>query len=547
MFDLWDKIQETLHLKPQRSFTGGIAHNNQFKLTASQPTVACAMPEMLIHPIKQHIGDPCEPVVSVGDRVLRGQVIAKAQGYVSVPIHASTSGVVERIEEHTIPHPSGLGLTSIFIKPDGLDEVDESLHPLPNYRSVDAVELRERIRNAGVAGLGGAVFPTFIKLVHDGKNPIETVILNGIECEPWLTCDHQLMIEKAHEIITGMDIILHLVDCKKGVIAVEDNKPDAVAVLQKALADMGLTQISIEVLPTKYPQGSEKQLIQVITGKEVPSGSLPLQVGVLSTNVGTSKAIYDAVCLGEPLTERIITVSGDAVPKPANMSVRLGTSMQFLLTQCGVDDFAGIKVVHGGPMMGELLSNDDAPVVKASNGILAMSQALLKRAHFDEEPCIRCGDCGEVCPAGLMPNLLAQHFKEDQFERAQDYNLFDCIECGACSYVCPSHIPLVHYFRYGKGQVAQIQREKAFAEESRMRSEKRDARLAKELAEKEEKRRIAKEKKEARAKALAEKQAAEDATSSVEAGSAGKSSVETVNENTDKDESKEVNKPGETS
>ncbi|HIP07733.1 MAG TPA: electron transport complex subunit RsxC [Mariprofundaceae bacterium] len=512
MFDIWHKIQQTLHINTTSGFTGGLVHNNQYKLTGGYPIVACPMPELLMHPIKQHIGDPCEPIVVVGERVLKGQVIAKAQGYLSVPIHASTSGTVEKIGEHAIPHPSGLGMTSIFIKPDGLDEVDESLHPLPNYRSVDVVELRERIRHAGLAGLGGAVFPTFIKLVHDQKHPIETVVLNGIECEPWLTCDHQLMLEKAHEIISGLDIIMHLVEANEGIIAIEDNKPDAIVVVRKTLVDMGFGEhIRVKVLPTIYPQGGEKQLIQSVTGKEVPAGSLPLHIGVLSTNVGTSKAIYDAVCLGEPLTERVVTVSGDAVSNPTNMLVRLGTSVQFLLKQVGVESFEDLKIIHGGPMMGELLTDVGVPVVKASNGILAMHRPTIMRAHHDEEPCIRCGDCGEVCPAGLMPNLLAQHCKEDQFERAQDYNLFDCIECGACSYVCPSHIPLVHYFRYGKGQVSQIQREKTFAEESRQRSEKRDARLAQELAEKEEKRRVAKEKKEARAKALAEKEAASQA------------------------------------
>jgi len=514
MFDLWDKIQKNLHLKQLNSFMGGIIHSNQHKATASQRIVACAVPKLLVHPIKQHIGEPCEPIVEVGQRVLRGQMIAKPLGYVSVPVHASTSGIVQSIEEHVIPHPSGLGLTSITIASDGMDEVDESLHPLPNYRSVDVVELRERIRNAGLAGLGGAVFPTFIKFVHDQKNPVDVVILNGIECEPWLTCDHQLMLEKAHEIISGLDIILHLVSCKKGIIAIEDNKMDAVAVMKKTLVDMGLNEsVDVQVLPTRYPQGGEKQLIQALTGKEVPAGQLPLHIGVISMNVGTSKSIYDAVCLGEPLTERIITVSGDAVPNPVNMSVRLGTSVQFLLNQCGLESLENVKVIHGGPMMGELLSSGDVPIVKASNGILAMRQRSIMRAHHEEEPCIRCGDCGDVCPAGLMPNLLAAHCKENQFERAQDYNLFDCIECGACSFVCPSHIPLVHYFRYGKGQVSQIQREKAFAEASRKRSEERDARLAKELADKEEKRRIAQEKKEARAKALADKEIAASNTS----------------------------------
>ncbi len=528
MFDLWHKIKQNLFLKPQPGFTGGIVHHHQFKVTAGLPIVACPLPDVLMHPIKQHIGEPCEPIVQVGDRVLRGQVLAKAQGYLSVPVHASTSGVVARIEEHTIPHPSGLGLTTIFIHSDGLDEADESLYPMPNYRSIDVVELRERIRHAGIVGLGGAVFPTFVKLVQDQKHRVDTVILNGIECEPWLTCDHQLMNEKSHEVITGLDIILYLVGAEKGIIAIEDNKPDAIKIMQTTLLDMGMDKyIEVQVLPTRYPQGGEKQLIQAITGKEVPAGGLPMHIGVVSLNVGTSKAIYDAVCLGEPLTERIVTVSGDAAPSPVNMSVRLGTSMHFLLAQVGIQSLDGIKLIHGGPMMGELLGHDDIPVVKGTNGILAMRETTVLSAHHAESPCIRCGDCGEVCPAGLMPNLLAAHCKEHQFERAEDYNLFDCIECGACSYVCPSHIPLVHYFRYGKGQVAQIQREKAFAEASRLRSEKREARLAKERAEKEEKRRIAKAKKEARAKALAEKQAAEAEAMNMQAKSASET------ENTD--------------
>lgn len=502
------EIGKNLHLKPQYSFTGGV-HPKEHKRTTNLPITVCPLPPTLIHPMKQHIGEICDPVVKVGDRVLRGQKIARSQGYLSVPVHASTSGIVTKIEDHTIAHPSGLGMPSIFIEPDGKDKVDESLHPMPNYRSVDPIELRERVRIAGIAGLGGAAFPTFIKLVQDQQHSIEMVILNGIECEPWLTNDHQLMLEKSHEIVTGMDIIMHMVEAKKGIIAIEDNKMDAAEMMQKALVEMGLdTKVRVEVLPTKYPQGGEKQLIQVLTGKEVPAGRLPIHIGLLSQNVGTSKAIYDAVCLGEVMTERVITLSGDAMPQPTNMSARLGTPISFLLEQCGAPDFNDLRVVHGGPMMGELLSDVNIPVVKATNGVLAMCKPSLMLAHHTEDPCIRCGDCSEVCPAGLMPNLLAMHCKQDQFERAKDYQLFDCIECGACSYVCPSHIPLVHYFRYGKGQAARIRREKTFAEESRARSESRDARIAQELAEKEEKRRIAREKKEARLKAAEEAAAA---------------------------------------
>ncbi|MDQ6988573.1 MAG: electron transport complex subunit RsxC [Mariprofundaceae bacterium] len=516
MFDIFEQLKQTFTGESGHGFSGGI-HPLQNKRTASQNIITCPLPPLLIHPMKQHIGEACQPLVKIGDHVLRGQKIAKSQGYLSVPIHASTSGKVIKIEDHAIPHPSGLGMPSIFIVPDGLDAADESIHPMPNYRSVDAVELRERIRYAGLAGLGGAVFPTFIKLVQDKQHPIDVVVLNGIECEPWLTNDHQLMLEKSHEIISGMDIIMHMVEAKQGIIAIEDNKPDAALVMQNTLTEMGLDQqIRLQVLPTKYPQGGEKQLIQSLTGKQVPAGRLPIHIGVLSQNVGTSKAIYDAVCLGEPITERVITVSGDALAKPNNMRVRLGTPMRFLLHQCGLESLDDIRLIHGGPMMGELMRSADIPVVKGSNGVLAMWDKSVKQAHHEEEPCIRCGDCGEVCPAGLMPNLLANHCKQEQFDKAEDYNLFDCIECGACSYVCPSHIPLVHYFRFGKGQVAQIRREKTFADESRARSDSRELRIAKENAAKEEKRRVAREKKEARAAEAAKKAAAEAAATESE-------------------------------
>ncbi|OIP98627.1 MAG: electron transporter RnfC [Zetaproteobacteria bacterium CG2_30_46_52] len=509
MFNLLHTIKHALHLTPQsHAFRGGV-HLSEFKRTATKASEQCPMPRVLMYPVKQHIGQACEPLVKVGDRVLRGQKIGKSQGYVSVPIHASTSGIVTKIENHIIPHPSGMGLPTIFVEPDGLDEVDESLIPLPNYRSLSPVELRERVRIAGIAGLGGAVFPTFIKLLKDKLHSIETVILNGIECEPWLTNDHQLMLEKSHQIITGLDIVMHMVGAQSAIVAIEDNTMDAAFVMQNAVEDMKLSQvIKVEVLPTIYPQGGEKQLIQALTGKEVPAGRLPIHIGVLSTNVGTAKAIHDAVCLGEAMTERLVTVSGDALPSPKNMFVRFGTPVCFVLEQCGLDSCDDVNIIHGGPMMGEILRPTDIPVVKASNGLLAMKKATVMASHHEEEPCIRCGDCSDACPAGLMPNLLAMHCKEEQFERAENYQLFDCIECGACSYVCPSHIPLVHYFRFGKGQVAKIRREKVFAEESRQRSESRDLRLRKEQEEKEEKRRIAQEKKEARAAALAAQAAA---------------------------------------
>lgn len=466
------------------SFSGGI-HPEMHKLSAADPIEDAGISSILILPMKQHIGSPCSPLVKVGDKVLRGQKIAKSEGYLSVPVHASTSGRIVKIEEHAIAHPSGMGMPSIFIEADGDDQADETLAPITDWRNVDPTLLRERARMCGLAGLGGAVFPTFIKLVQDRRFPIETVILNGIECEPYLTNDHRLMLEQASEVLDGMAIIMHMVGSSSGIIAIEDNKADAAEVMQKALDKKeGMDGVRIEVLPTRYPQGSEKQLIYTLTGREIPAGKLPMHIGVLCQNIGTTKALRDAVILGKALTERIVTVSGDALPNPANLNVRLGTPIRSLFARQGLDDFSNIQIVHGGPMMGERLRHPDIPVVKSTSGILALSQDAMHAAHTVENPCIRCGHCSEVCPASLVPNLLADFCRSDQLEKAEDYQLFDCIECGCCSYVCPSNIPLVHYFRYGKGQISLGRRELAFAEASRQRSEGRDVRMEREQAEK---------------------------------------------------------------
>ncbi|MDX8397396.1 MAG: electron transport complex subunit RsxC [Mariprofundaceae bacterium] len=474
------------------TFTGGI-NPDMCKWTEDSSIEDCPIPPLLIVPMKQHIGQACTALVQVGDTVLRGQKIAKSEGYLSVPIHAPTSGKIIKIEEHAIAHPSGMGLSSIFIEPDGIDARDSSLAPLSDWQNKDPAELRERVRICGIAGLGGAAFPTFIKLLKDKRHPIETVILNGIECEPYLTNDNRLMIESSADILHGLRIIMHMVGAKKAFIAIEDNKPHAISAMQDAIQqlDPDTTELDISVasLPTRYPQGSEKQLIESLTGKQVPAGKLPMHVGVLCQNIGTTQAIYDAIMLGHAITDRIITVSGDAVPRPANMRVRLGTPMRFIYAQCGLEDFDDVQILHGGPMMGERMRHPDIPVIKSSTGLLAIKNDSMKLAHQVEQPCIRCGDCSEVCPINLVPNLLADHCRNDQLEKAADYQLFDCIECGACSYVCPSHIPLVHYFRYGKGQTAQVRREQSFAEVSRQRSEGRDDRLQQEKDAKAAKRR----------------------------------------------------------
>jgi len=461
-------------------FTGGI-HPENHKVSATLSSEPCPLSPVHILPMKMHIGEPCSPLVAVGDHVLRGQKIAKSEGYVSVPVHAPTSGRVVRIEQYAIPHPSGMGIPSIFIESDGDDVSDDSLEPIDDWRNTDPALLRERARKCGLAGLGGAVFPTFIKLVQDSRFPIEMVVLNGIECEPWLTTDHRLMLEYADEILSGLAITMHMVHAGAAIIAIEDNKPDAATAMRQALSEReGMDDVRVVLLPTRYPQGSEKQLIYALTGREVPAGKLPMHVGVLCLNVGTARALYQAVALGQPLTERMVCISGDAMPRPGNLRVRIGTPMRYVFAHQGLEDFESVRILHGGPMMGELLPHPDVPVVKSTNGMLAMRKASFVGVHTQEQACIRCGHCGEACPASLVPNLLADQCRSDQFDKAESYHLFDCIECGACSYVCPSNIPLVHYFRYGKGQIAQQRREKSFAEASRMRSVARDMRIEQE-------------------------------------------------------------------
>jgi electron transport complex protein RnfC len=484
LLDVWHK------LRGGSGFDGGVVLD-MHKQTAASAIIDCPLPPVLIHPLKQHIGASCTSLVNVGDTVLRGQKIGKSEGYISAPVHAGTSGRVVRIEEHTVPHPSGLGMPCIFIEADGEDRAVAIEPKFHHWSKEDPAVLRERVRLAGITGLGGAGFPTYVKLLKDQRSPIHTVIINGVECEPWLTHDHRMLCEQSDAMVQGLTLLLHLVGAKHGVFAIEDNKPDAIAAIQEAVDAWYAASehqepptLTVQALPTRYPQGSEKQLIQAITGREVPAGKLPMHVGVLCQNVGSTYAIAQAICHGHALTERVITVSGDAMPRPANMRVRLGTPMRFVFAQCGLTVFDDIQIIHGGPMMGERLKNAEAPVVKATTGLLAMQRDRLLAEHQMEEPCIRCGHCGDVCPVRLVPNLMADFSRQGDFEKAEEYQLFDCIECGCCSHVCPSHIPLVHYFRYGKGQLAQIRKEKAFAEASRQRSEQRMTRIEQEKAEK---------------------------------------------------------------
>ena len=466
-------------------FRGGLHPPQHKELSNGRPVRDCPLPSELVIPVHQHIGESAEPIVTVGDKVLKGQKIARAQGYVSASVHASSSGTVVAIEQRPIPHPSGLSDLCIVIQPDGEDRWAEAM-PI-DYRTVEPSTLRNHIRMSGIVGLGGAGFPTYIKLNPTGGT-IDTLILNGVECEPYITCDDMLMRERAADILAGAEIMRHALQAKRCIIAVEDNKPEGFAALRAALKDSqlahpGQCEVEIAFVPTRYPQGSEKQLIKVLTNKESPSDGLPIHIGVVVHNVGTAAAVHRAVNLGRPLVSRIVTVTGDGIPQPANLEVPFGTSMQHVIDQCGGLTADTDRVIIGGPMMGYAMRHTQLPVIKTCNCILALTgQAVQPPA--ETMPCIRCGACADSCPVSLLPQQLYWYSKSKEFDRAQEHHLFDCIECGCCAFVCPSNIPLVHYYRYAKTEIWAQEREKEKADLARQRHEARLARIDREAAEK---------------------------------------------------------------
>jgi len=464
---------------PLRSFPGGIHPPMHKERSTRSPIVELPLPMRLVLSLHQHIGAPSTPDVAIGDKVLKGQRIAHAEGYVSVALHAPTSGTITDIGEYPVPHPSGLSDLCIVLTADGEDKwiTRETKN---DYLSMDSSHLRNLIRDAGIVGLGGAGFPSFIKLNPGPHKAVDTLIINGIECEPYISCDDMLMRERSSDIIAGIKIIAHAVEAKQSIIAVEDNKPEAYQAMLDATADE--SDISVMLCPTVYPQGSEKQLIYVVTGKEVPRNGLPLNVGVVLHNVGTTAAIYNAISKAEPLISRIITVTGDAIAKPQNLKVLIGTPIRSLLDFCEAQSNID-QLIMGGPMMGFALHTPQASVLKTTNCILATTYSELPEKKM-EMPCIRCGACADVCPINLLPQQLYWHAKAKDFEKTQDYNLFDCIECGCCAYVCPSNIPLVHYYRFAKTEIWSIEREQQKADIARQRHDFRAERLAKEKAEK---------------------------------------------------------------
>lgn len=458
------------------TFPGGL-HLPEHKAESLDEALAkIPLPERLIVPLQQHIGEAAEPLVAAGDKVLKGQTIARATQYIGAPIHAPASGTVVEVSDQPVPHPSGLSASCIIIETDKEQQWAELPEPLPHYERLDPALLRERVRWAGIVGLGGAAFPTSVKVNHGPDNPIDTLVINGAECEPYITCDDILMRTQADRVVEGIKILMHIVTTRECLIGVEDNKPQAIAALKQAIEDASLPRTQVISLPTKYPTGGEKQLIQSLTGKEVPSHGIPAEIGVVCLNVATTAAITDAVLAGRPLLQRIVTVTGQGVNRPRNLEVVFGTPVNHVIEQSGGYSKKLHRLILGGPMMGFMLQDDRVPVIKGSNCLLATSEEEAPDPG-PAAPCIRCGKCADACPASLLPQQLYWHSRAKDLERAQEYNLFDCIECGCCAYVCPSHIPLVQYYRYAKTESWAAEQEKQQSENARRRHDARVARL----------------------------------------------------------------------
>ena len=500
-------------------FKGGI-HPPEMKSQSNQsPIQQSELAHDFYVPIKQHAGTAGNVLVKEGDYVLKGQPLTQGDGLRTLPVHAPTSGTVKFIGKHVAPHPSGLTEDMIHIQADGLDKWREQF-PLEEFFTQPVEQLINRIYQAGVAGLGGAVFPTAAK-IQSAEKKVKLLIINGAECEPYITCDDRLMRDYTDEMIEGIRILRYILRPEKVVIAVEDNKPEAIQAIQQSLH--GANDIELRVIPTKYPSGAAKQLIYLLTGMEVPSGGRSYDIGVLMHNVGTAFAIKRAIINDEPLIERVVTLTGDKISEKGNYWVRLGTPVDHLLAQVGYQYDERFPVFAGGPMMGLQLSDLNAPVTKLINCLLAPD-------HFEygepepEQSCIRCSACSDACPVNLMPQQLYWYARSEDHQKSEEYSLKDCIECGVCSYVCPSHIPLIQYFRQEKAKIWEIKEKAKKAEEAKIRFEAKQARMEREEQERKarsqraaEARReeLAKQKGEDPVKAALERLKAKQANSSV--------------------------------
>ncbi len=468
-------------------FSGGVQLRQYKKFSTSKPVVPARLPKKLILPLQQNIGEPAKPLVAVGDKVYKGQIIAQASSAVSVPIHATSSGVVIDISPHKIPHPSGVKAPCIVIETDGFDQSRRKDRRFIDYKELSPAELQKKILAAGIVGMGGAGFPSHIKL-NAKDNEVETLILNGAECEPYITCDDMLMREQAVEIIEGLIIMRYMVNAKRCIIGIENKKSIALEAMRQAVTNAGVDYIDVVEVPTVYPAGGEKQLIRVLTGKEVPTQAIPLNIGIICQNVGTAYAVCRAIEHGEPSISRYVTIAG-SVAKTRNLEVRIGTPINDLIEECGGNRRTLSRVIVGGPMMGFAVHDDRIPIIKTTNCILVnsvISDVPLSSREKQAMPCIRCGACAQACPTNLLPQQLYWYARSKEFDKIQDYNLFDCIECGCCDYVCPSHIPLVQYYRYAKSEIWLQEQEKRLSDISRQRHDFRLFRIEREKQERAE-------------------------------------------------------------
>ena len=462
-------------------FHGGVHPDGHKQESTAHPITKLSIPDQLILPLRQHVGHIPKIKVKVGDYVLKGQMLAEAEGNVSAAIHAPTSGTVTDISEKLIPHPSGLPDMCITLTTDNKD-IWCSREPL-DWQNTSKTELVARLRTSGIVGLGGATFPTHIKLRADGKSNIHTLVINAAECEPYITCDDMLMRERADEIVKGIEIVQHLLGAEHCLIGIEDNKPEATVAMQTA--SKALAGIAVKVVPTLYPSGDARRLIKLLLDTEIPHDKRSTDVGIQVFNVATVLAIYRYFTFGEPAISRIVTMTG-RVALPQNYEVLFGTPLHSLIQAAGGAHSGTTHFIMGGPMMGFNLPSIDVPITKASNCIIAATPDLFPPSP-PAMPCIRCTRCADVCPVSLQPQELYWFSKSDNFEKARDYNLFDCIECGCCTYVCPSNIPLVQYYRYAKSEIIAVDRAKEAADLARERNDFRLARIERERLERAQK------------------------------------------------------------
>ncbi len=485
---------------------GGVHPDDRKSLSADKTIENLPMPALLHIPLQQHIGAPAAALVMRGEMVKKGQLLARSQGAISAPVHAPTSGRIMGVGSYPAHHASGLSVRTITLKPDNLDEWADDIDPVTDPFILSPDEIANRVAQAGIVGMGGATFPSSVKLNLRKRYQLHTLVINGAECEPYLTCDDRLMQEQSEEVLQGVLLMARALEVTQVLFAIENNKPDAIAAMQQVASNF--PQVRVVGLPTRYPMGSEKHLVQTLTGKETPARGLTADIGIVVHNVATALAVYDALKHGRPLISRVMTVSGSAIKQPKNLRVLIGTPLDNLVEFCGGYKQQPAKIISGGPMMGQPLLETRVPAVKGSNGLLALTESEVHAAP--EMPCIRCASCVKACPCGLVPLEMAANIRSGNLDNSVGLGLLDCIACGSCSYVCPAHIPLVQYFNYAKGELAQRQRIQHKQGETKRLTEARAERMEKIQQAKREamkKRKLemeAKKKQEAEAAALAE-------------------------------------------